>query len=166
MVEKWNGSSPTGEGVNVTDVATRLREEIRLRDQSGDVDLIADVSVNPKAVIYTQLSLEPEIRYRDPRTRGNRKPGLANMLKGILQASADFKFDQGRDIEDVMVGAIYSGQEIGLSTGQYLELTRFNEMPTVVFRGRAISQGQSRLDYYIPVVAIKGFSLRVVPQGK
>ena len=147
------------------DMVRQLLEDIRLRDQSGEVGLTAKVLVDPEATIFRQLSLEPSIRYRDPRTRSSQKLGLRKSILRMFQAPADLKLGNVPTgvIEDAVVGAVYSGEEIGLLSNQ----TLFVELITF---GSKVGAGwnEQRVDYYVPLTAIEGYTSYAVlaPQGE
>ncbi len=153
-------------GINAapTEAAIQLMEEVRMRDQSGDSSLVVNVSLDSTRTVYMQESSEPKRRWRNPRTRGPRAPGVKNSVTGILRAKADFYQRSFSEISDAIVGTTYSGEEIGLPPGQYMELIRFNQGTASTLRRGAIAGGRVREDFYVPVTAIKEFTLQVVPQ--
>ncbi len=152
MTEKWVDPAST-------EPVTQLVEEIRMRDQSGEVDLVVDVLVDPKVTIYTQASFKPwGDEYRDPRTRVKQKLELGK-LKRLRQTSADLKLGNVSTgvIQGATVGKVYLGEEIGLQSGvSFLELTKFDS----ILNGGV----QRRLDRYIPLSAVKVAKLQVLPQ--
>lgn len=140
-----------------------------LREEKDNVVFAAFVKLDGVTPVAIQTSFVRDSMYKDPRVN-RKRVGLKDTLRGIFTDRPEITQELYGEVFGV-IGTIYSGEEIGQETGEfYLELTRqYHEnttRPNAGFvpgsLGSMLVSPAMRLDYYIPLKAINGASVRSV----